>query len=148
MLIAVGLLLIGTNLIVVDPTGVLPAWWSWVLALFVLAFGVVQVMLWDRRWSIRRFYRANASLLDVHVDDKLDDEMVQSVSSGSEGRWDWSQFSAVIECDDLLVLAMGDLARGGHWTAPRRGLEKQEEWPALVALAREHISGPYFRSSR
>lgn len=148
VLIVVALVVLLVNVLVVLPSGEDAPWWSWVLAVLVLGFGVAQVTLWDRRTTIRRFYRANESLMAVHVDEVIDDDSVRSTSSGSEARLDWSQFSAVLECDDLLVLALGDLRRGGAWTTPKRGLADPTEWPELVALAREKVSGPYFRSRR
>lgn len=145
--VALGVLTMGLNVSSIGTSDQV-GWLPWLLSTFLLVWGVMRFTMWDRRWAIRRSFRANAAVLDVHVEESLDDEAAVSRGPGMESRTAWSQFTSVIECDDLLVLGLGDLRQGIHWSAPKRGLADPAEWPELVALAREKVSGPYFRSRR
>ncbi len=145
--LALGLLTMGLNLQslgTVDEVGPLP----WLLSGFMLLYGLLRWTMWDRRWTIGRSFRVNAALLDVELHESLDDREVVTRGPGQENRLAWSQFTAVIECDDLLVLCLGDGKKGGQWTTPKRGLADPDQWPDLVAFARERVPSEYFRSRR
>lgn len=146
-IVVLGLLTLLLNAQVIGTPDQVP-WWMWLLSLLIVAAGVLQATLWDRRLRLRRSYKANAVITDVDITERLDDDGARTITPGSETFWRWNQFSSVIEADDLLVLTVGDRRRGAVWSAPRRGLADESDWAELVAFARERVAGPYIRSRR
>ena len=71
-------------------------WLPWLLSTFLLVWGVMRFTMWDRRWAIRRSFRANAAVLDVHVEESLDDEAAVSRGPGMESRTAWSSHTDVV----------------------------------------------------